>query len=205
MLVKKLWVFLVILCLMSCGKSYQVHQQHKTKGSINKENRKVSVYDVQIKKCLNDTTVPAYFKEVFLRDTLVKADDDLMLSIIDSLYTTNDHYAFFYFTVFTKSMKGADGFYSEGVGLDAMRYIKIYADRFALYFNKSNQFTKHDLNNWGLSLYCELSIVHGENQEQGIKELEHYLKTSIQAWNKEDKKVIEELIASVYFYYSKYH
>src|SRR6478736_3034813 len=75
-----------------------------------------------------------YFNEIYQKEKLITADDNQMLSITDSLFSKDTEKGLFYFVVFTKSLNGADGFYSEGAGVSAFNYITNNTRQFAVYF-----------------------------------------------------------------------
>lgn len=92
--------------------------------------------EILISNCLNDTTISQYFKYVFNSVHLLSnPDDNVMLTIADSLFSTIQDRQLFYFLVFTKSMNKSDGFYSEAIGLSATKFITEQTENFADYFN----------------------------------------------------------------------
>jgi len=82
-----------------------------------------SPFQIELNNTLKIESIDDYFKEVYLQEKLISADEIKMLSITDSLFTNNSETDLFYFIVFTKSMNGSDGFYSEALGLTTFDFI----------------------------------------------------------------------------------
>lgn len=158
----------------------------------------ISSYQTEIENALNDPNIDRYFKEIYKLEKIIHDDnDDKMLSVTDSLFTKDTKRDYFYFVVFTKSMNGSDGFYSESVGLKAFTFIQNNTEKFADYFNVALNLTENDLNNWGYYIYGEI-LISRENQElQAIEELEKKLITNISGSRKEYRLIIEKLIAKI--------
>lgn len=103
----------------------------------------------------------------------------------------------FYFIVFTKSMNGSDGFYSESVGVSAYNFITQRTEQFAEFFNSSPKLNEKDMDNWAEYIYNEIQISR-ENQEQlAIDQLESELTEKLKESRKEHKVVIEMLIKKI--------
>ncbi|UKN01991.1 hypothetical protein K6119_00485 [Paracrocinitomix mangrovi] len=114
---------------------------------------------------LTDTAILSYFEEIHFNKELKTADDALMLTIADSLNSKDSLNSCFYFEVFTFSMKGADGFYAETVGLRAYQYVQNKMPQFANCFYNSTVLDITDMDNWAEFIYAEIQI-SSENQEQ---------------------------------------
>lgn len=138
-----------------------------------------------------------YYLDIFNQEKLIESDDILMLSITDSLLTKDKENELFYFIVFTKSMNGSDGFYSEAVGLSCFNFITKNPIRFAKYFLSEKKLNDSDFNNWAGYIYGEIQISR-ENQELvAIRELEDLLKEKVKDSNKEYTELIDKLIDEI--------
>lgn len=146
---------------------------------------------------LKNKNIDIYFKEIYYKEHLIEEDNNKMLSITDSLFTNNTKTDLFYFIVFTKSMNGSDGFYSEAVGMSAMSFIKEKTEYFADYFNIAPKLTEKDMDNWAGYIYGEIQISREDEEEKAINELENELLENIKGARKEYKPVIEELIEKI--------
>jgi hypothetical protein len=150
----------------------------------------------ELKNSLANPSIDDYYKEIFRKGKLVKADDDAMLSIVERLFTDDTENDFFYFMVFTKSMNGSDGFYGEAVGFNALKFVTERTHQFAEYFNVVPELTDKDMNEWASNVYGEISISRENEEAEAVKELKvRLLKKEFE--RKEHKAVIESFIAKL--------
>jgi hypothetical protein len=131
-----------------------------------------------------------YYARIFVLGKLVSAPDSKMLSITDSLFTQNQKTDLFYFIVFTKSMNGADGFYSEALGQSALKFLRSKTETFADYFNIAPKLDVTDLDNWASCVYSEIMISRESEEEVAINELETELLENIKTARKEDQVIV---------------
>lgn len=156
-----------------------------------------SPYQIELNNVLKIESIDKYYKEVYYQEKLISADDNLMLSITDSLFTTNQETDLFYFIVFTKSMNGSDGFYSEALGLSSFDFVSKKTEWFAAYFNIAPKLTDKDMDNWASCIYGEIQISRENEEEKAIIELENQLLDNIKEARKEYRPVIEKLIEKI--------
>jgi hypothetical protein len=138
-----------------------------------------------------------YFNEIYQKEKLIKADDRQMLSITDSLFTKDSDKGLFYFIVFTKSLNGSDGFYSEGAGQSAFNYITNNPRQFAEYFKTSEKLNQKDLDNWADSISGEIIISNENNELKAVNDLETNLTEKMKGEKIEYKEIIVELLKRV--------
>lgn len=147
---------------------------------------KITPNEILIYDCMQDTTIDQYFKDIFTAGHLINhPDDNLMLSITDSLFTTNQKCQLFYFIVFTKSMNKSDGFYSETIGLSATRFITEQTEYFADYFNIAPYLTDSDFSNWVDYIWGEIQISAKNYEEESVDKLTLQLKENVKDKRKE--------------------
>lgn len=138
-----------------------------------------------------------YYLDIYNQGKLIAADDILMLSITDSLFTKDKDNELFYFVVFTKSMNGSDGFYSEAVGLSCYNYITQKTHRFAKHFLSESKLDENDFKNWANYIYGEIQISRENHEQEAVIELEELLKERIKDSKIEYKELIDRLISEV--------
>jgi len=156
-----------------------------------------SPYQIELNNVLKIESIDKYYKEVYYQEKLISADDNLMLSITDSLFSTNQETDLFYFIVFTKSMNGSGGFYSEALGLSSFDFVSKKTEWFTDYFNIAPKLTDKDMDNWASSIYGEIQISRENEEEKAIIELENQLLDNIKEARKEYRPVIEKLIEKI--------
>ena len=157
-----------------------------------------STLGLELKNSINDPSTDDYFVKVFNHgEFLLHADDNKMLSITDSLFSTNPDKDFFYFIVFTKSLNGADGFYSEAAGVKATEFVTKKTEWFADYFNIGPTLTEADMQRWANAIVGEIQIEKEGEEAKAIDELEFQLRKNIRTRRKEYSFVIDKLIDNI--------
>ncbi|WP_187264809.1 hypothetical protein, partial [Pontibacter beigongshangensis] len=152
----------------------------------------------ELKNALDDPSTDKYFVEVFNKVRIVKhPDDDKMLSVTDSLFSKDPSKDFFYFIVFTKSLNGADGFYSEAAGVKGTEFLTTKTESFADYFNIGPKLDDTDMRNWASSIVGEIQIEREGEEAMAINELESQLRKNIKYSRKEYSLVIEKFIGYI--------
>ena len=157
-------------------------------------NRTTKQYLTELNEVLSDPTIDEYYKKIFKQEKLIWVEDEKMLTIIDSLSTKNKTRELFYFIVFTKTMNGADGFYSEPLGEKALWYIINREQHFADYFAKIPKLTRKDLNNWSSNILGEIKITRENEEQKALTELEEKLVSNLKITNFKVKEPIIKLI-----------
>ena len=120
-----------------------------------------------------------------------------MLTVPDSLFTANPDRAAFFFLVFTKSMNGSDGFYSEALGMSSFNYLSERTQRFAHIFSTTPELTDADLENWASYVHMELGISRGDDLEVAVRELTTHLSKKAAGMMPAERTVINKLIAKI--------
>jgi hypothetical protein len=98
-----------------------------------------------------------------------------MLSIPDKLFTSDPRDQLFFFLVFTTSLGGTDGFYTEAVNAAAYDFILENPFTFSEYFSSIFLLEKEDLKNWASSIYGEIQLSNEGQEREMIDALEKKL------------------------------
>ncbi len=189
--------FVLFLLLVSCqsGEKKDVTAVDSIKTEVYTEE--LTPAQRELITALDDPTVDEYYKEIYRQKKLVKASDEKMLSVTDSLFTANPGRKLFYFIVFTKSLDSADGFYSESAGRAAYRFVTTKTEWFADYFNVVSNLTERDMENWAASIFGEMAISRENEEGKAIRDLENLLLNNLKNTRKEYTVVIERLIEHI--------
>jgi hypothetical protein len=183
--------------ITDCMRKHSITGRYEWKYFISNPSKKDSPYQVRLNSALENESIDNYYKDTYLQEKLISADDNKMLSITDSLFTSNKETELFYFIVFTKSMNGSDGFYSEALGLSAFEFITKKTEWFADYFNIAPKLTDKDMDNWAGYIYGEIQISREGQELKAINELETLTINNIKESRKEYRAVIEKLIEKI--------
>lgn len=213
MTIKTTFIFGLTFLFLSCGpqtdnketrttesKLVNDSTPEKTKTETTTSNQKeetASPFRQELNKALADTTIDDYYKEIYRQEKLISADDNKMLSITENLFTDDPDKDLFYFVVFTKSMNGSDGFYSEALGLSSFEFVSTKTEKFTDYFNIAPKLTDHDMDNWARYVCGEIGISREYHEEKAVKELEKQLLENIKETRKEYRVIIEQLIERI--------
>jgi len=212
MTIKSTFIFGLAFMLLSCGQQPSKNEillteSTRDKGIIDspkivtttnvQKDGTVSPNQQELNKALADTTIDDYYKEIYRQGKLISADDNKMLSITEKLFTQDTDKDLFFFIVFTKSMNGSDGFYSEAVGLSAFKFVTKKTEWFADYFNIAPKLNDQDLDNWARYVYGEIQISRENEEKKAVKELENQLLKNIKGARKEYEVVIKQFIEKI--------
>ena len=167
-------------------------KEYESDSSINN-----SPMQTELDNALKNELIDNYYKEIYKKGKLITTDDYKMESIPDSLFSNNPETDLFYFIVFTKSMNGSDGYYSEALGLSAFDFVTQKTEWFANYFNIAPRLTENDLDNWVGSVYGEIQISRENKEAKAISELENQLLENIKGRRKEYEAVIKLFIEKI--------
>jgi len=156
-----------------------------------------SPYQQELNRALADSSIDDYYKEIYRQEELVPAEDSKMLSIREKLFTDDSDKDLFFFIVFTKSLNGSDGFYSEAAGLSAFEFVTKRTEWFADYFSVAPKLNDRDMENWAKYVYGEIKISRENEETEAVQELEAQLYENIKIARGEYHAVIEEFMAKV--------
>ena len=194
---------LLLLLVTSCSQMYDDTSTESTGGYPSAERVQEMAPDTvtkeelhqELEAAIKNADIRDYYKKVLREGKLIKAEDSLMLTITELLFTPEQDKDLFYFLVFTKSLNGADGFYSEAMGLAAMDFLRENTGAFTTYFDKAPKLTAVDLKNWADCIYGELQISEEGNEEQAIFDLEKDLLQNVKGSDQEG--VIARFMATI--------
>lgn len=181
MTIKSIFIFGLTFLFLSCGQ----------------QSDRINPFQQELNKALAEPSIDDYYKEIYRQNKLITADDNIMLSITEKLFTDEADKDLFFFIVFTKSMNGSDGFYSEAVGRSAFKFITEKTEQFAHYFNDVPDLTKQDLDNWAAYVYGEIQISRESEEEQAVKELGTLLFNNTKEASKENKAMISSFMDKI--------
>lgn len=213
MKMKSIAIFGVSFLLLSCGQKTGRNETPLAESTPEKANTSetakidtttgipadetVSPNQRELKKALADPTIDSYYKEIYRQEKLIPADDSKMLSITEKLFTEDPDKDLFFFLVFTKSMAGSDGAYSEAVGHSAFKFVTKKTEWFADYFNVAPKLNDQDLDNWARHVYGEIKISRENEEKKAVKELESQLLQNIKGVRKEYEVVVKRFIEKI--------
>ncbi len=157
----------------------------------------ISPNQQELNKALADPTIEDYYKEIYNQEKLIWTDENKMLSITEKLFTKESNKDLFFFIVFTKSMNGSDGFYSEAVGLSAYKFVTKKTEWFADYFNIAPKLNDQDMDNWAKYVYGEIQISKENGEKKAVDDLEKQLLANIKEARGEYEIVIKRFIKKI--------
>ena len=142
---------------------------------------------ILVSKALKSQEVPPYFKEVYRNKQLMPARDDrIMLALTDSLHRMDSPHHYFYFLALTYSMRGSDGFYSDGVSGSSFSFLEEHLDQWLFYFERSPHLEEIDFIYWAQSIVGELFISEPKPLTQTLQRLDHQWESRAEDLGKSD-------------------
>jgi len=179
-LMKKLVITLLILIKVSL-----IYSQNY--------NNQIDNYRIDVQSFLRDEKITQLAKDLY-QEKVRPNDSNENLSLIDSINSTGKARGF-YFIVITKTMKYADGAYSEPLGIAAKQYVEKNTVEFLSYFfENENLLTKQDLYNWASLVYAEIQIGSEGKEENAVNELKTKMIRNCKGLPSKFNKITEEFI-----------
>jgi len=175
---KKQLIPILLLAIVACnGQKKETKSTQKTDRQIIKENVSID-QSIVPQDTLNDPNHFYYLantklKEVaqmILDDKIQPSDNDVTFSIMDSLLSQKTEDRKFYFSVFLKILKKADGALAEAVGLPAMNYVEKYTTEF---IELSSNISDDQFDSWASFIGFEIFL---SSQDDPIKDGEEFIK-----------------------------
>ena len=155
---KSLKHFILIVFVLS---QYNCHAEGN-KGALNHElgtmdndsilnGKPISFY-------INHKKIPQICKDVF-NNIRQPSDENDVLSLLDSVFTSNNETRPFYFLTLTRTLRKADGAYAEAVGMMGKNFVEKKTKAFVDYFEKELMLTTADFNQWARAVAGEIEIL----------------------------------------------
>ena len=131
---------------------------------ISKSDAAKDYFNDQVKEIPKDVT-SQYFDKILEAEKFVSYENEnLTLAPCDSLFSKDNLLQLYYFKVYTKWLKGTDGYVSEAAGLAALKYLEDEPARLARNFSASSLLSDADRKRWQQVIRREITIAH-ENKE----------------------------------------
>jgi hypothetical protein len=127
------------------------------------------------------------------------ADDSDILSLMDSIFTSNKEAAPFYFLTLTRTMDKADGAYAEPLGMMAKSFVETRTKEFIDYFMKEPLLTTENFNDWARFVAGEIQISSAASDKQFGK-LKAKLKSNCAGCGAKEKQLLNSFAERVEHY-----
>lgn len=132
--------------------------------------------------------------ELILNDSIRPADNEITLRCIDSLKCKSLADRFFYFSVFTKILKKADGALGETVAEKSLAFVQTDPKEFS---KNIQQRTEQDLIAWASSIASELIIEYEDSARHAAGRSMQKIIDDCTACDGEDRKTLTRLKKAV--------
>lgn len=152
-----------------------------------------SSYKISVDRFISDKNIPQIAKDLYY-EKVKPTDNDATLALIDSISSTGQAQGF-YFLVATKTMKHADGAYSEPLGIAAKEFVENNTIKFLSYFmNNPNLLSKEDFKSWANSVYGEIQIESEDSEQKAVKDLRQVMRNNCKGQPESYRAKIDEFI-----------
>lgn len=174
-----------LIFLLSCNSNPQTNS--KVVKTVDKS------YKISVDRFLNDKNIPQLSKDLYL-GKVRPTDNEENLSLIDSINSSGQARGF-YFLAITKSMKFADGAYSEPLGIAAKAYVEDNTIEFLSYFiDNKDKLTEEDYKNWANFVYGEIQIESEGTEQKAVNDLKAKMINNCKDLSEEYKTRIDKFI-----------
>ena len=151
---------------------------------------------------LSDKKIPKVFKDVFLQKKSLFEEEEKMLPLLDSLFSTDKERHPFYFALVTRATWWSDGAFAEALGMAIREYVESNTQQFLAYFSTEIVLTQFDFKQWAKCTLYEILI----DSDGKIKELENtrnLMKKNCNGCSTEKIKMIDKFIEYMYIEYDE--
>lgn len=137
---------------------------------------------------LNDLT-PKQFAELLLNDSIEPSDNNSTFRVMDSLDAQSYEDRRFFFKVFLKIMRKADGALAEAVGEPAMKYTEKHTVEFLEFASGIN---KDDFQSWANQVGAEICLSSNSNPQKDEEDYYIVLKNNCKGCSEDQFKMLEK-------------
>ncbi len=129
------------------------------------------------------------------------SDDADVLSVVDSLFTSNVNTQPFYFLTLTRTMGAADGAYSEALGVAGRKFVESSAHAFVSFFKSEKMLTSGDFDEWAKLVAGEIQISAEGREAMEVEKLRTAMVAGCLKCDAEQMKLIDAFVSRVWRYF----
>jgi len=128
------------------------------------------------------------------------SDEVDILSLLDSIFTSNIETKPFYFLTITKTMEKADGAYAEPLGMMGKQFVEKRTTEFVDYFINNSLLTDKDFEEWAKTVAGEIQISADGHEKEELERLKEKMKLNCDNCNGRQNKVVINFLEKVKYY-----
>ncbi|MEO5643325.1 MAG: hypothetical protein ABIQ40_19675 [Bacteroidia bacterium] len=140
--------------------------------------------------------IPVIAKDLYTKKVQI-SDEERILALMDSVFTTNDETAPFYFLVITQTMEKADGSYSEPLGMMAKEYVETNTMQFLDYFLNEPLLTAQNSEEWSRNVGYEIMIANESDELNAFATMEKEMRKNCNECSYREKEKLNEFLVEV--------
>lgn len=148
---------------------------------------------------LGHKEIPQVCKDLYTQKRSVSDDNDV-LAIMDSIFTSNNETRPFYFLTLTSTMGKADGAYSEPLGIMCKKFVETRTNEFIDYFINELLLTHADFDKWAQTVAGELQVSSDRADKEEVNILKNKMTTNCLACDERRIQKIEEFISRINYH-----
>jgi hypothetical protein len=149
-----------------------------------------------IKYYIDHDQIPQICKDLF-SSVRQPSDENDVLSILDSIFTTNDQTRPFYFFTITRTMDEADGAYAEPLGMMGKQFVETRTLDFVGYFDEEQLLTDTDLEQWAKTVAGEIQISSEGREKEELNSLTNKMKVNCNSCTERQVKILNDFVERV--------
>jgi hypothetical protein len=143
--------------------------------------------------------IPQVCKDLF-NNVRQPSDESDVLSLLDSIFTSNDETRPFYFFTITQTMSEADGAYAEPLGMMGKQFVETRTMDFVNYFKDERILTKMDFEEWAMTVAGEIQISFEGQEKNEAEKLLTKMKSNCINCDKGQNKLIDDFVERVRYH-----
>jgi hypothetical protein len=195
--------FIIILLTLNIGSCYAMY----SKGTVETKSMQESDNDDKepvfsghpISFYLAHKQIPQVCKDLYNGKRLPSDEVDI-LSLLDSVFTSNVETKPFYFLTITRTMEKADGAYAEPLGMMGKQFVEKKTKEFVDYFLNNLLLTDKDFEEWAKTVAGEIEISADGHEKEELERLRNTMTSNCDNCSNRQSKLISNFLDRVKYY-----
>jgi len=165
----------------------------------NSDNSDSTLRGHPFKFYIDHKQIPQVCKDLFI-NVRQPTDEADVLSLLDSIFTTNNETRPFYFFTITRTMSMADGAYAEPLGMMAKQFVETRTNDFVEYFKDERILTNTDFEEWAKTVAGEIQIAFDGQETDEAERLMSKMKSNCIKCDIGQIKLIDDFVERVRYH-----
>jgi hypothetical protein len=148
---------------------------------------------------ITNKNIPQVCKDLYAGKRQPSDDSDI-ISLMDSIFTSNKETAPFYFLTLTRTMANADGAYAEPLGMMAKSFVETRTKEFVGHFINEPLLTTKNLYEWARLVAGEIEIASEGKEKEQLGKLKEKLKSNCTSCSAKEVQLLSSFVEQINHY-----